>query len=248
MKCDLILAALSNLQCEKTSEGTRILTHCMYPNFDQVAVYVQTHLDGFLVHDGGAGYDFAFDEGYHATAVKGLMRDYSGFYGADTDGHRIFARAISPEWLPSAVMSVANASAGSATALVNGAADDRAEDKEFRERAFLVLCDAFKSEHVPRRIKRRGRTGKLYTFAFGVTYKNSIALVDTVTPNALSVASRFTSFSAVGGRKDFGTFLAYKRALSNEDAALLAEVADIVPLESLVGSIEREFRVRTTVQ
>ena len=248
MKCDLIVASLSDLQCEETPDGARILTHCLYPNFDQVAVYVQTHLDGFLVHDGGAGFDIAFDEGHNATAMKGLMREYSALFGADTDDHRIFARALSADWLPNAVMSVANASASAATALVTGAGDDRIEDREFREKTYRTLVDAFKDENVPRRIKRRGRTGKLYTFAFGVAYKSSVALVDTVVPNAISFASRFTSFSAVGGRKEFGAFLAYKRPLATEDSALLAEVADVVPLEALVASIEREFSVRTSIQ
>ena len=248
MKCHIIVAALSNLQCEETADGTRVLTHCLFPNFDQVPVYIQTHLDGFLVHDAGAGFDIAFDEGHNATSMKGLMREFSALYGADTDDHRIYARALSPDWLPSAVMSVANASAAAATALVTGAGDDRVEDREFRERTYLALCDAFKSDHVPRRIKKRGRTGKLYTFAFGVTHKSSIALVDTVTPNAISVASRFTSFSAVGGRKEYGAFLAYKRELAGADSALLSEVADVLPLEALVASIEREFRARTNVQ
>lgn len=247
MKCDLIVAALSDLQCEETAEGARILTHCLYPNFERVAVYVQTHLDGYLVHDGGAGFDFAFDEGYNPTAMKALMRDFSALYGADTDDHRIYARARSPDWLSNVVLSVANASASAATSLMVGATEDRTEEREFREKAYLALCDAFKSDHVPRRLKRRGRTGKLYTFSFGVNFKDEIALVDTVTPNAISVSSRFTSFSAVGGRKDHGAFLAYKRQLAGEDSALLSEVADVVPLEGLVASIEREFRVRTSI-
>lgn len=248
MKCDLIVSALSRFQCEATEDGARILTHCLYPNFGQVAVYVQTHLDGFLVHDGGAGYDFAYDEGLSATSMKALMREFAAMYGADTDDHRIFARALSPDWLASVVLSVANASAAAATALVNSATADRADDKEFREHTFATLCQAFTESRVPRRVQRRGRTGKLYTFAFGVTFKNSVALVDTVSPSPISVASRFTSFSAVGGRGSNGAFLAYNRPLASADSALLAEVADVVPLEVLVASIEREFRAKASLQ
>lgn len=248
MKCDLIVSALSDLQCEDTPYGTRVLTHCLLPNFEQVAVYIQTHLDGFLVHDGGAGFDVAFDEGHNSSLVKGFMREFSALYGADSNDYQIFARALSPAWLPSAVLSVANASAAAANALVASAGDDRTEDREFRERTYSALCDAFNSDHVPRKIKRRGRTGKLYTFAFGVTHKNSVVLVDTVTPNPISVASRFTSFSAVGGRKDYGAFLTYVRELPAPDSALLSEVADVLPLEALVASVEREFRIRTNVQ
>lgn len=248
MKCDMVLSALVKMQCEETEDGARVLTHCLYPNFTQVPVFVQTHLDGFLVHDGGACFDFAYDDGHNPSIVKGLMREFSALYGADTDDHRIFARALSPMWLQSTVLSVANASAAVTTAMVTGAADERTEDREFREHTYLTLCNAFKEKNVPRRVKQRGRTGKVYTFAFAVNHKDTIALVDTVVPNAISVASRFTSFSAIGGRKNQGAFLAYNRPLANEDSALLAEVADVVPLEALVASIEREFNVQNRVR
>ena len=82
----------------------------------------------------GAGYDIAFDEGHNVTAMRGLMREYSALFGADTGDHRLYARALSSDWLPSAVMSVANASAVAETALVMGASEDRVEDREFREK------------------------------------------------------------------------------------------------------------------
>lgn len=247
MKCDLIIAALSNLQCEETADGTRVLTHCLYPNFEQVAVYVQTHLDGFLVHDGGGCFDLAFDHGFNPSIVKGLMRDHAALYGADSDDHRIFSRARTPDWLPNVVMSVANASAATANAQVISATDDRFEDREFKERTYQALRDAFHEDHVPRRIKRRGRTGKMYTFAFGVTFRDRVALVDTVTPNSISIASRFTSFSAVGGRNSGGAFLAFNRPLATEDSALLSEVADVLPLSALVSSIERNFKIESSI-
>lgn len=238
MKCDTIISALSDLQCRETAEGARVLTHCLYPNFEQVAVYVQSHLDGFLVHDGGAGFDFAFLEGRNPTNLKTHMRDFASMYGVNSDDHRIFGRALTPEWLPNVVMAVANASSTAVNALVSARADQ--EDREFREQAYEALRDAFTSDNVARRVKRRGRTGRLYSFAFGVLFRDQVALVDTVTPSPISVSTRFTSFSAVSARDSGGAFLTYSKPLTGADAALLSEVADVVPLQALIASIERE--------
>lgn len=238
MKCDTIVSILSNLQCHETAEGACVLTHCLYPNFEQVAVYVQSHLDGFLVHDGGVGFDFAFMEGRNPTALKTHMREFASMYGVDSDDHRIFGRALTPEWLPNVVMAVANASSTAVNALLSARVEQ--DDREFREQTYEALRDAFTSDNVIRRIKRRGRTGRLYSFAFGVSFRDHVAIVDTVTPSPISVSARFTSFSAVGARSLGGAFLTYNKPLAGADAALLSEVADVVPLQALIASIERE--------
>lgn len=250
MDCDLILSALNSLQCEQTDEGFRVLSHCLYPNFEQVPVYVQKHMDdGFLVHDGGEVYDFAFLENRSPSALKFYMREYAALFGVDSDDHRIFGRALTQNWLPNVIMAVANASAAAANALVMSKADTaRQDDKEFREHTYQVLRDAFTEKRVPRRVERRGRTGKMYKFAFGVTFKEKTALVDVVTPNPISVAARFTAFSAVAPRAFGGAFLAYNRPLAQGDAVLLSEVADVLPLDVLVASVERSFNAATSLQ
>jgi hypothetical protein len=245
MKCDLIVAALADLQCKQTADGARVLTHCLYPNFDQVAVYVQQHLDGYLVHDGGEVFDLAFLEGRNPAKLKGHMRDFAALYGVDSDEHRIFGRALSAAWLPNVVMAVANAAAASASAFVTSRAEQ--DDGEFRERTYEVLKAAFTGDNVTPRVKRRGRTGRFYSFAFSVAFQDRIALVDTVTPNPISVSTRFTSFSATDARSLGGAFLAYNRPLEAADAALLSEVADVLPLEVLVASIERNVHVAKRV-
>ena len=241
MTCDLISAALSDLQCEETREGFRVLTHCLYPNFEQVAVYVQKHLDGFMVHDGGEGFDFAFLEARNPDLLKAYMRDFAALYGVDCDGHRIFGRAMTPEWLPNVLLAVANAASCAANASAGSENAQSDESEEIVEKAYSVLRQAFTEKQVRRRVKRRGRTGRLYTFAFGISEGPKSSLVDTVTPNQLSVASRFTSFSAVSARSLGGAFLTHTRPIANEDSALLAEVADVVPLEALLASIERQM-------
>jgi len=240
--CDLITAALSQMHCEETADGFRVVTHCLYPNFDQVAVYVQKHLDGFLVHDGGEGFDFAFLEARNPTALKAYMREFAALFGVDSDGHRIYGRAMSPDWLPNVLLAVANAAAAASSAVVSPGLDVQSdESQELAEQTYAQLRQAFSDKEVHRRIKRRGRTGRLYTFAFGVSVGSQSSLIDTVTPNQISVASRFTSFSAVSARTLGGAFLTHDRPIPNEDAALLAEVADVVPIEALLASVQRRM-------
>lgn len=241
MKCDTIIAALSDLQCQQTPDGARVLTHCLYPNFEQVAVYVQSHLDGYLVHDGGEVFDLAFLEGRSDTKLKSHLREFAALFGVDSDEHRVFGRARSPDWLPNVVMAVANASASAAGAFF--ASRSEQDDKEFREKTYETLKAAFAEDNVKPRVKRRGRTGKMYSFAFSVALQDRMALVDTVVPNPISISTRFTSFSAVDARALGGAFLAYNRQLDSADFALLSEVADVVPLETLVASIERNITI-----
>ena len=40
------------LLCEETPEGARVATHCLYPSFESVRVFVARLSDGFNVHDG----------------------------------------------------------------------------------------------------------------------------------------------------------------------------------------------------
>src|SRR5690606_31938936 len=95
----------------------------LYPNFEPIAVYVQRHGDGFLVHDAGEGYDLAFLEARNPNLLKGHMREFAALYGVDCDNHRIFGRAISADWLPNVIMAVANAAAAASNALVSATAD-----------------------------------------------------------------------------------------------------------------------------
>ncbi len=52
MTCEDILAALAGeATCEQTPSGMRVETHCLYPSFDPVDVFVVRHGEGFIVTD-----------------------------------------------------------------------------------------------------------------------------------------------------------------------------------------------------
>lgn len=246
MICDLIGASFDGLQCENTAEGARIVTHCLHPSFDPVAVYVQRHLDGFLVHDGGEAFDLAWLENRNAKALTRLMHECAMRFGVECDDHRIFGRALNQDWLPNVIMAVANAAAAATGALLHsdlGLSD--VEDSDLREQTYAILKEAFTDKRVPRRVDRRGRTGKKFKFAFGVQLGAQTALVDTVVPNPISVSSRYTAFAAVSARSLGGAFITHNVALAPEDSGLLAEVADVVPLASLAAHIEQELSARS---
>lgn len=53
MSCNAIRTAMENFSdCEPTLNGARIATHCLYPSFESVHVYVVKEGDAFTVHDG----------------------------------------------------------------------------------------------------------------------------------------------------------------------------------------------------
>src|ERR1700676_1003793 len=64
MACDDIQKAMADfLACEQTPEGARIATHCLYPSFENVRVFVGKSGDGFTVHDGAGAYNTSWLHG-----------------------------------------------------------------------------------------------------------------------------------------------------------------------------------------
>ena len=166
-------------------------------------------------------------------------------FGVESDNHRIFGRAITPEWLPNVILAVANAAASSTGLLLDAPLGINSDDDlDLRESVYATLTEAFTVNRVHRKVARRGRSGKKFNFAFSVALGDYVSLVDVVTPNSISISSRYTAFSAVEARREGGAYIAHKLPLANEDTALLAEVADVVPLSVLPAHIERDSIAR----
>ncbi len=249
MSCEAIKAALGHLDCHMTDEGARIVTQCLHPSFDPVAVYVQKHLDGFLVHDGGESFDVAWSEGRNPSQLGRHLREQATRFGVEYDEPRLSVRALTPAWLGNCIMAVSNAAAAATNALLQSAIEELPTgDSDLRERVYVQLCDAFSEPHVPRKVMRKSRHGKPYHFDFAVRLGSAYALVDAVTPRAISIATKFTAFSAVDARTMGGAFAVYEQALAHEDIALLSEVVDVVPMSGLIASIEREASARARIQ
>jgi hypothetical protein len=113
MICDDIRAALADGDvCEMTDRGARILTHCLYPSFEPVEVYVSAFGDGYRITDAGGAAAAAYLHGREELS-KVLARECAR-YGVECRGDTVMVEVGSLSWLRSGILAVANASAAAA--------------------------------------------------------------------------------------------------------------------------------------
>lgn len=119
MTCDSIRNALIAYgSCEETNEGARIPTHCLYPSFDVVHVYIAKFGDGYKVHDSGGAFRSAWGHGRDAPIITRFLHREAARYRLEVKDHVVIAYVPSHEWLVSGILAVANASASAANGAV----------------------------------------------------------------------------------------------------------------------------------
>src|SRR4051812_45181948 len=112
MTCNDVRAALSAFEsCAETPSGARVATHCLYPSLEPVDVYVARYGDGFRVHDDGGAYREAWLHGREDGLVQRMLTRTAERYQVSVVDSCIVADAKSQEWLPAAIVAVANAAA-----------------------------------------------------------------------------------------------------------------------------------------
>jgi hypothetical protein len=235
MSCEDIRVALSEFgACVETDHGSRVTTHCLYPSFDPVSVFVVRFGDGFKVHDGGGATRSAWIHGRDPALINRMLNRYASRYQVAVSDDAIVADVPSPEWLPIGILSVANASAATAHAAVEHFV--AASESLLRDRIFSVLRQTVPETTISKEASVPGRSGKLHRFDFIIqmTPKHMI-LIDAVAPHHISIASKYVAFSDVRAieQDPYKKFAVHDRPLATDDVALLQQVADIVPFKSL---------------
>lgn len=220
-----------------TEGGARVKTHCLFPSFEPVYVYVAGMGEGFHVHDGGAAHAIAWDHGRDARIVGKYLGEAATRYGLTVDNSTLLARIETPDWLPSAILSVANASSHAAGAAVEHAA--RAATETLQARIFDTLVHHFTKDHVVKDYERVGGSGKTHTFDFALVERDRIVVVDAVSPHPVSVAARYTAFSDTRATDRARGLAVFDRALAAPDKTLLNQVAEVVPFKSLKPGVQR---------
>ncbi len=151
MSCDAIKAALAPfLECVETTEGARVVTHCLYPSFNPVEVYVVKYGDGYRVHDGGGADRAAWAHGRDELLIRKMLARYALRYHATAKEGVIVADAADTSWLMSAILAVANASAGAANATVERVI--AAAEIDLVERVFGVLRHRYGEKEIGRKV------------------------------------------------------------------------------------------------
>ena len=226
-------------ECEATPEGSRIATHCLYPSFEHVRVFVGKGGDGYTVHDGAGAYNAAWLHGRDDHVITKSMTDAAERFGIYVAGKALVGRVSSIDWLSNAILTVANASSLAAHDAV-----DRilaAQEEALVDRMDKTLAEVLSPNDFKRNVNIKGMSGGLRHFDFILRHETPHPIfVNSVTPRRNSVSAKYVSFADnIADRRN--KFAVHDRELEAGDTALLAQVASVMPLASLRVGAQRSF-------
>lgn len=233
--CEDIRAALSAFDvCVETELGAEITTHCMYPGFEPVKIYVVKVGHGYHVHDGGNAYRVAWDHGRDLRAISAQMIREAKRFGLVYEDGSLTARIESADWLANAILSVANASAFGVQHVAEKAAVE--SENLLKDRILETLERVVRRPQIQTDQPLSGKSGRTYHFDFIVEgAADRLLLLNAVTPFAVSVNTKYVAFLDTDADDKLGVsrFAVYDKPLALADESLLQQVASVVPLTSL---------------
>jgi hypothetical protein len=240
MNCDAVRKAMAEFDaCEETSEGSRIATHCLYPSFEHVRVFVAKVGDGFTVHDGAGAYNTAWLHGRDAELISRSISDAADRFHIYVAGKAIAARVNSIDWLTSGILSVANASSLAAHDAVDKIM--AAQEEALIDRIGKTLIETMSPKDVSKNVDVRGISGGKRHFDFILRRESPKPIfINSVTPRRNSIAAKYVSFADTAAETRF-KFAVHDRELENGDTALLQQVAFVVPFASLSAGARRSL-------
>lgn len=238
LDCEAVHAAMRRFEsCSRTQDGLRVSTHCLYPSFEQVFVFVVGVGDGFIVHDGGGASKEAWVHGAEQRTISAVSRASAAAFGCEVVTDQITLSVPSMEWIWSGVVAVANASSDAARAAVGKVRMTKEESLIHRAKAVFDAA-AWRPE-TRLEYKFTGKSGKVHTFDLAVQSGEKVALVEAVVPHPNSIASKYLAFSDTEAITGVFKYALYEGELSTEDKSLLSNVADLVNIRSIVGTDAR---------
>jgi hypothetical protein len=229
-----VLESLSG--CVETDAGFRVETHCVYPSFSQVTVFIVKIGEGFLVHDGGEAIRESWLHGREDSIAASCLKREALRFNLQVNEDSLVG---SVEWidrLPPLILAVANASASAAIAAV--ARTIAATEESLVERIGDALSLSFPKDYVYKEYIAVGKSGKEHSFDYGLfDGRDRLVLMSAVAPHHSSISSKYVAFSdteAVAHK-----FAVIDRRLPQDDVSLMQQVAEIVPLRALVEGSRR---------
>lgn len=220
--------------CENTERGTRVTTHCLYPSFEPVSVFIISSKVGFEVHDNAGAVTSAWLHGRERSAIGKILAKSARTYGCDFDKDVISCRAFEQKAIYGAILSVANASADAARAAVGKEAAQ--SEESLVERTHGVLQRSPQKLELRKEFEYPGKSGKHYKFDIAAFRDEDLALFEIVLPHPYSIAAKYLAFSDTETRSGLYKYAIYDRVLPPEDRALMSNVADLVSFTSFVKS------------
>jgi hypothetical protein len=219
--------------CVETDEGAQITTHCLYPSFDPVVVFVVRYGEGYEVHDGGGAIRSAWDHGKEISAARKFLVQHSEAHQLIVKDDILTARVNGPDWLLSAILTVANTSAVVARDALESV--QRSSESALKELIYSVLIKIVPQRYIAAEYPVRGSSGKMHHFDYAIRPVPDRAIVlDAVSPHHVSVAAKYVAFSDTNDNDSIINKLAvYERQLAHDDASLLVKYAKLVPIKGL---------------
>jgi hypothetical protein len=232
MNCRELLEMIeAGRACEPSEYGFKLATQCLYPSADQVYVHVAKWGEGgFRVTDGGGISRSVLVHGRDEHALHSGLTEASNRHALRVEGGLLFADAPSSEWLPAAILAVANGASLAASLALGHVA--RKSERSLVTRIYEQLSKVVPAHHIARDYEYRGKSGKAWRIDCAVARSDRPLLVKAVTPHHTSISSCYTTFGDIG-IEDTNRFCVFQRQLDPDDKALLRQVATLVPLDAL---------------
>lgn len=232
--CDVISRAFARIvPCDETLLGTRFLTHCLYPSFEQVAVFVRRSSDhGYMVTDGGEAIGKAWLHGRDFQQTRRACKKAAEHFGCLFENDEICLVAPTEDWLLQAVIAVANAAAEAANEAIEKVAASTEQKLVTRIQSTVEKSPV--GFEAKLEYKTVGKSGKLHRFDLLVKHQDINILIDVVVPFHTSIAAKYLAFSDTPQEAKLWKYAVFDRELAQDDKSLLSNVADLLPFESVV--------------
>lgn len=243
MDCTSLESILDSRRlCEHSDIGARISTQCLYPSSNPVFVHVGTWGDGFRVSDAGEAAECAAFHGKDEGAISFGLLSAKARHSLEVEGGQLVAFAPSKDWLPAVVMAVANGAAHAAATAIEHSA--KKVERSLKNRILAALDKAEVPEKlIAREYAYRGKSGKLWHVDYAITLPQRPILIKAVTPHHNSIAATYTTFGDIR-REENWRYCVFQRRPADEDAALLRQVGELVPLRALSGGVRQALLLR----
>ncbi|KIN75514.1 hypothetical protein Z949_144 [Sulfitobacter guttiformis KCTC 32187] len=235
LDCDMIHTKMSEFaSCEPTANGLLVSTHCLYPSFEAVNVFVVGYGDGFIVHDNAEAARLVWMYGIDERSFKRTASHSANAFDCKMEGAQIQCEAPSSDWLWAAIASVANASSDAARAAVGKARVST--EVSLIQKAKAIFDGAAWNPETKLDFPFPGSSGKVHSFDLAIFSGGKTALVDAVTPHHNSIAAKYLAFSDTPNQPGIYKYALYDVELDQQDKALMSNVADLISYKSLEGT------------
>lgn len=217
-------------QCRETDYGTRFDTHCLYPSFEPVSVFISRWGEGYRVTDGGRAVQCAFAHGKDEASLQRAIKEAAEKYMLTAREGAFEVSVENREWLLSAILTVANASALAANIAVQYVQE--ASENVLKSQIHSALNKTVKPQAIAPGYSYSGASGKKWPIDYAVMDR-SLILIKAISPHHVSVNSNYAAYSDIAARDGGLRYSVFDRKLSDDDRALMRQVAELVPVEAL---------------